>query len=103
MPLFRKWIDWLTEQGYTSHWQVLNACDYGVPQNRERVFMVSSTDPDFRYDFPSKEELTTELADVLDDDVDERYYIKTEDLLDILVEWDRQGRLDKILKDVPEE
>lgn len=40
-PLFQKWMDELESYGYTNYWQVLNAKDYGVPQNRERVFLVS--------------------------------------------------------------
>lgn len=40
-PNFDKWLDWLDSQGYTNYWQVLNAKDYGIPQNRERVFCVS--------------------------------------------------------------
>ena len=38
---FDKWLEWLEQQGYSNYWQVLNAKDYGVPQNRERVFCVS--------------------------------------------------------------
>src|SRR5574344_3130446 len=38
---FDKWLDFLAELGYTNYWKVLNAKDYGIPQNRERVFCVS--------------------------------------------------------------
>ena len=41
MEFFQEWIDLLSEMGYESHWEVYNACDYGVPQNRERVIMMS--------------------------------------------------------------
>ena len=41
LPLFQKWCDELDCYGYTNYWQVLNAKDYGVPQNRERVFLIS--------------------------------------------------------------
>lgn len=40
-PYFDKWLEWLEEQGYNNTWKVLNAKDYGIPQNRERVFVVS--------------------------------------------------------------
>ena len=40
-PYFDKWLEWLEEQGYSNTWKVLNAKDYGIPQNRERVFVVS--------------------------------------------------------------
>ncbi|MFD1902436.1 DNA cytosine methyltransferase [Enterococcus termitis] len=38
---FNRWCNWLENQGYTNYWKILNAKDYGVPQNRERVFMIS--------------------------------------------------------------
>ncbi len=41
MPLFQVWIDFLSSLGYKNYWKVLNAKDYGIPQNRERVFIVS--------------------------------------------------------------
>ena len=41
MAFFQEWIDLLSEMGYESHWEIYNACDYGVPQNRERVIMMS--------------------------------------------------------------
>lgn len=52
-PDFDKWLEWLESQGYRNYWQVLNAKDYGVPQNRERVFVVSILGED-SYEFPSK-------------------------------------------------
>ena len=58
----------------------MNACDYGVPQNRERVFMVSilrtEDDPDPQYYFPKPFGLDRCLKDVLEEDVDEKYYLK---------------------------
>ncbi|MEG2684447.1 MAG: DNA (cytosine-5-)-methyltransferase [Erysipelotrichaceae bacterium] len=38
---FDKWLEWLESQGYTNYWDVLNSKDYGIPQHRERVFVVS--------------------------------------------------------------
>ena len=77
-PNFDKWLDWLEEQGYTNYWQVLNAKDYGVPQNRERVFCVSILGEHEPYIFPEKRELTLRLKDVLEDEVDEKYYLSEE-------------------------
>ncbi|EJV59319.1 DNA (cytosine-5-)-methyltransferase [Bacillus mycoides] len=51
-PDFDKWLEWLESQGYKNYWQVLNAKDYGVPQNRERVFVVSILGEE-TYEFPS--------------------------------------------------
>lgn len=66
----------LDEAGYNSYWQVLDAKDYGIPQHRERVFIVSiRKDIDQEFTFPEKEELTLKLKDLLEDEVDEKYYL----------------------------
>ena len=69
----------LEEVGYNNYYQVLNAKDYGVPQNRERVFIVSiRKDIDHGlFEFPKPFPLTKRLKDVLEDDVDEKYYLKS--------------------------
>lgn len=74
---FDAYIGAMCDMGYNSCWQVLNAKDYGVPQNRERVFTVSLAAgwPD-EFTFPPKQELTKRLKDVLEDNVDEKFYIK---------------------------
>ena len=77
-PNFYKWLDWLESQGYANYWQVLNAKEYGVPQNRERVFCVSILGNHETYVFPEKQELTIRLKDVLEDEVDEKYYLSEE-------------------------
>ena len=51
-PQFDEWLDYLESLGYTNYWQVLNAKDYGVPQNRERVFVVSILGEHKPYEFP---------------------------------------------------
>lgn len=75
---FDKWCSWLEEQGYKNFYKVLNAKDYGVPQNRERVFMVSILDENATYEFPEKFPLELRLKDILEDVVDEKYYIDNE-------------------------
>lgn len=74
MPLFAKWLNTLEELGYKNWWKVLNAKDYGVPQNRERVFVVSILGGR-NYQFPDPIPLTKRLKDVLEQNVDEKYYI----------------------------
>lgn len=78
MPTFQKWCDELTEYGYSNFWQVLNAKDYGVPQNRERIYMVSIKDVNAFYYFPEPFELEERLKDVLENNVDEKFYLKEE-------------------------
>lgn len=77
---FDRWLAKLDELGYNNYWQVLNAKDYDIPQNRERVFVVSiRKDVDTKgYKFPEKVPLTRRLKDVLESQVDERYYLPQE-------------------------
>lgn len=67
----------IAELGYNNYWKVLNAKDYGVPQNQERVFIVSiRKDIDNkRFQFPEKQQLLLKLKDVLEDEVDEKFYL----------------------------
>ena len=74
---FAKWQNYLSGLGYSNYWQVLNAKDYGVPQNRERVFMVSILG-DEGFVFPKPFPLERKLKDVLEENVDEKYYIAQE-------------------------
>ena len=74
MHNFVAWLKVLEDMGYTNYWQVLNAKDYGVPQNRERVFVVSILGGG-EYFFPKKNKLEKRLKDVLEPQVDEKYYL----------------------------
>lgn len=66
----------LDELGYNTYWKVLNAKDYGIPQNRERVFGISiRKDIDHGYEFPLPVELTLRLKDMLEEHVEEKYYL----------------------------
>ena len=61
---------------YHLYWQVLNAKNHGVPQNRERVFLIGiRDDSDNNFQFPKEEHLTKRLKDVLEDDVDDKYFL----------------------------
>ena len=71
---FAKWLQKLDSLGYKSKWEILNAKDYGVPQNRERCFMVSWLGNCY-YDFPQKQKLKLRLKDMLETKVDEKYYL----------------------------
>lgn len=84
MPGFQKWLDELESYGYKSFWKVLNAKDYGVPQNRERVFVISilktEDDPDPQFFFPEPFPLEKRLMDILEPKVDEKYYLAKKSL-----------------------
>ena len=73
---FKIVLDGLDQAGYNNYWQVLNAKDYGVPQNRERVFIISiRKDIDKGFTFPQPIPLELRLKDILEDQVDEKYYL----------------------------
>ena len=77
MPDFKLWLAKLESMGYVNRWARLNAKDYGVPQNRDRVFCLSMRrDVAFDYQFPEAFPLQTRLEDVLDEEVSERYFLK---------------------------
>ena len=77
MPDFQKWLDRLSSLGYVSRWARLNAKDYGVPQNRHRVFCLSMRrDVAFDYQFPDPVPLDRLLADVLEEEVSDRFFLK---------------------------
>lgn len=69
----------LEQAGYNNYWKVLNAKDYGIPQNRERVFIVSiRKDVDTGvFEFPEPYELKLRLKDLLEDEVDEKFYLNS--------------------------
>ena len=73
---FEEWLAYLENLGYTNYWKVLNAKDYGVPQNRERVFVISILGEHEEYEFPKPIPLDKCIGDILEDNVDEKNYIK---------------------------
>ena len=75
---FKSWLNFLESLGYSNYWKDLNAKDFGVPQNRERCFMISLLG-NYVYHFPEPiRERRTKLKDLLDHNVDERFYLKSE-------------------------
>ena len=75
---FDAYIETMNILGYNSYYQVLNAKDYGIPQNRERVYTISIRKEidNYKFEFPKKEELKLRLKDLLENEVDEKYYLK---------------------------
>lgn len=102
---FQRWLDMLGGKSingksimfahdesvpYHIHYQVLNAKHYGVPQNRERVFIVGiRDDEDNNFRFPAKVPLVKRLRDVLESEVDEKYYL-SESLIDNLLTYNER-------------
>lgn len=79
---FNKWQLRLEEMGYKNYWQDLIATDYGIPQTRNRTFMVSLLG-DYNYTFPKPIPLKLKLKDMLEDNVDEKYYLSDKQINDI--------------------
>lgn len=74
MPDFQLWQEFLRSKGYTNKWKLMNAKDYGIPQNRNRCFMVSWLG-EYDYTFPTEIPLDLRMKDLLEKEVDERYYL----------------------------
>lgn len=93
MPDFQEWLNFLESKGYVNFYSDLNAKDYGVPQNRLRTYMFSFLKSEFgdnyKYNFPNPVELEKKLVDVLEDEVDEKYYLS-------------QEKVDRIVEQLPE-
>ena len=73
----KEFVQALRDIGYHCHYSVINSKDYGVPQNRERLFLVGFLDVELyhSFNFAPKVKLTKRLRDVLESEVDEKYYI----------------------------
>lgn len=89
--MFNLWQRELERLGYANFAQVLNAKDYGVPQNRERIFLVSirmdgleGLAGNIKYHFPEPFPLEKRLKDMLEDEVDEKYYLSDKTLENFL-------------------
>ena len=83
---FDAYIQRMFELGYSSYYKVLNAKDFGVPQNRERVFTISIRDdmPHKDFVFPNPSDKRVALKDILEEKVDERYFYSEERLAGLL-------------------
>lgn len=61
--------------GYKVFWDILNAKDFGVPQNRERIYIIAFLDNDIEFEFPKSLNIEVKLGDILEESVDEKYTI----------------------------
>lgn len=82
VDLFKKWCEELESYGYVNYYDILNSKDFGVPQSRERVFVISilktEDEPEPYYEFPRPIPLKKTVEDLLEDNVPEKYYMKQE-------------------------
>ena len=85
-PQFDAWVNWLDIIGYNTHWKIINGKHMGIPQNRERVFAISiRKDVDTKgFTLPETIPLTTRLKDMLEQNVDEKYYLPDDRIEKIL-------------------
>lgn len=72
---FKTIIDHLNNAGYKVFYEILKARDFGIPQNRERIYIVGFLDHNINFEFPKPTNLPTRVGDILDDIVDEKYTI----------------------------
>ena len=79
---FNKWQYSLEAMGYKNYWKDLIATDYGIPQTRNRCFMISILG-DYNYTFPKPIPLKLKLKDMLEDNVDERYFLSDKQIKDV--------------------
>lgn len=77
---FKLFTDELEEYGYNVYWKVLNAKNYGIPQNRERVYLlfIKKDLDNGKFEFPEPFDNGLRLKDLLEDEVDEKFYISDE-------------------------
>lgn len=85
MEHFKEWIRFLESKGYSNYWKDLNAKDFGIPQNRPRTFMVSILG-EYDYKFPQEIPLKKRLKDLLEDEVDEKFYL-SDAMKNYILDW----------------
>ena len=92
---FQEWLDFLNKKGQKNYWEDLNAKDYGIPQERNRTFIISILNSTDDYSFPKPIKLTTCMADYLEEDVDEKYLLNNEKADALINVVKNNGRLEK--------
>lgn len=90
---FNRWQLRLEELGYRNYWKDLIATDYGIPQTRNRCFMVSILG-DFNYTFPKPIPLRLKLKDMLENQVDEKYFLSNK-MLEYCMSTNKSGEWDR--------
>lgn len=94
LPDFEEWIQFLRRKGYSNFYDDLNAKDFGIPQNRDRCFMVSILG---KYDFyfPKKIPLEKVINDILEEEVEEKYFIRSEKAELLINQLIKDGKIEE--------
>ncbi len=92
---FNMFIDELHEYGYNTYWKVLNSKDFGLPQNRERfyIIIIRKELDNGKFQFPEGFDNGYRLKDMLEDEVDDRFYVKTPKASDLIKKLIEEGKL----------
>jgi len=88
------------ELGYKYYYQILNSKDYGIPQHRERIFVVGFKDKDIDFVFPEKIPLKYKMQDFLEDHIDSKYYLKEKGIKFVTSSKNRKKRYTQINGDI---
>lgn len=88
------------ELGYKYSYQVLNSKDYGIPQHRERIFVVGFKDHDTNFTFPETIQLEYKMQDFLEDYIDCKYYLKEKGIKFVTSTFNRNKRYTQINGDI---
>ena len=92
--------DIFNELGYKIFYQTLNSKDYGIPQHRERIFVVGFKDNEERFEFPKKIDLHHKMQDFLEDFTDSKYYLKDKGVKFVTSTWNRKKKYTQINGDI---
>jgi DNA (cytosine-5)-methyltransferase 1 len=92
---FIEWLSFLEKIGYTNHFKDLNAKNYGVPQNRERTIMVSLLG-NYKFEFPKEIPLYIWCDNVLEEEVDDKYFLTSEKAEQLISELLENGTIDEL-------
>lgn len=89
---FELWTNFLSSKGYFSTYKILNAIDFGVPQNRERCFMIS-VPKEYYYEFPNGKRTEKTISDLLESEVDEKYHLNENKIKNIVECKNKTGKI----------
>jgi DNA (cytosine-5)-methyltransferase 1 len=95
---YNEWLTVLENLGYNTYWEVVNAKNCGIPQNRERVFGISilKSIDDGKFEFPQPFDSGLRLKDMLETDVDDKYYIDSEKAEKLLEELELKNKITSV-------